>query len=120
MSVREGVSWRMGNGTEGRTHPLDYACSYARDMSLNDLVPRCAEHQGAPLVDWRKQRIAVFEAVLQVGEGLVKLVDEPVEFASLWWRKDRFYQHPGCINFGHLRDNARAGRDLVNVPQLSR
>lgn len=63
-------------------------------MSLDDLVPRGAEDQRAPRVDRRKQRIAVFEAVLEVAEGFAQLLDEPVEFAFLFGRRQRLNQHP--------------------------
>jgi hypothetical protein len=79
-------------------------------MPLNSLVPRRAQYQRAPLVYRRKQRIAVLEAVLEVGEGFAQLVDEPVEFAFLW-RRARFDQHPRCIHdLGHLESHALVGR----------
>jgi hypothetical protein len=36
------------------------------------------------MVDGREERIAILEAMLQVDQGLVELVDEPVELAFLW------------------------------------
>lgn len=84
-----------------KTDPFDYPRPHTRDMSFDDFIPRCAEYQCAPLVYRREQRIAVFEAVLEVGEGFVELFNEPFEFAFLWWRK-RFNQHPRCIHFSHL------------------
>lgn len=76
-----------------KTDPLDYPCPHTRDMPLDNLIPRCAEHERAPVVYRREQRIAVFETVLEVGEGFVELFDKPVEFASLCSR-GRFDQHP--------------------------
>jgi hypothetical protein len=52
-------------------------------MPLYGLIPRGAEHQGAPRVYRGEQSIAVLEAVAEVGEGLAQLVDEPVELALL-------------------------------------
>ena len=103
------VRWCSATG-EGKTDPLYYPCPYARDMPLDDLVPRCAQHQRAPRVYRRKQRIAVLEAMFEVGEGFAQLVDEPVEFAFLW-RRARSDQHPRCIHyFGHLESHARVKR----------
>jgi hypothetical protein len=81
-------------------------------MPLDDLIPRCAEHQCAPLVYRGEQRIAVFEAVLEVGEGFVELFDKPFEFASLWWRK-RFNQHPRCPKCSHFKDHATEPKGRV-------
>ena len=94
------------------TNPLDYPSSHTCDMPLDDLIPRCAEHQRAPVVYRGEQRIAVFKAVLEVGECFVELFDEPFEFASLRWRK-RFNQHPRCIKRGHSKDHATESKERV-------
>lgn len=83
------------------TNPLDNTCPDARDVSLDYLVPWCAEHKRAARVDGRKQRIAVFEAVFEVGEGFAEFLDEPVEFAFLFWWCKRFNQHPRCLDTFH-------------------
>jgi hypothetical protein len=103
----------MGQG-EGsvKTNPLDYPSSHTCDMPLDDLIPRCAEHQRAPVVYRGEQRIAVFEAVLEVDECFVELLDEPFEFASLWWRR-RFNQHPRRINCSHFKDHATESKGRV-------
>ena len=76
----------------GLTNPFNYPRPYAGDMSLDTLVAWCTEHQRASRVYRRKQRIAVFEAMLEVREGLSELVDKPIEFAFLFWRgKGRVY-----------------------------
>jgi hypothetical protein len=95
-----------------KTNPLDYPSSHPCDMPLDDLIPRRAEHQRAPMVYRGEQRIAVFEAVLQVGEGFVELFDEPFEFASLWWR-NRFNQHPRCLKCSHFKDDATESEGRV-------
>ena len=66
-----------------QTDPLDYSRADTRDMSFDNLIPRCAQHQRAPRVYRRQQRIAVLETMLEVGEGFVQLIDQPVEFTSL-------------------------------------
>lgn len=73
-------------GEAGRcraTNPFDDSRPYSGDVALDYLIPGRAEHQRAPRLYRRQQRIAVFEAMLDVGEGLAELVDEPVEFAFL-------------------------------------
>lgn len=78
------------------TNPFDDPCSYPGDSSLDYLVPKSAKHKRAAGIDGSKQRIAVFEAMFEVGEGLPEFLDKPVEFALLFWRrKVRFNQHPG-------------------------
>jgi hypothetical protein len=77
------------------TNPFDNPCPYPGNSSLDYLVPRSADHKCASGVDWRKQRIAVLEAMLEVGQGLAELLDKPVEFAFLFClRKVRFNQYP--------------------------
>lgn len=71
------------------TDPLDYPCADPGDVPLDNLVSWCAEYQGAARVYRRKQRIAVFEAMFEVGEGFAEFLDEPVEFAFLSRRRAR-------------------------------
>jgi hypothetical protein len=73
--------WAEREGTE--SYPLDYPRTDSGYGALDSLVSWCAEHKGTARVDWGEERIAVFEAVLEVDEGLVELLEEPVEFALL-------------------------------------
>ncbi len=101
-----------------RTHPLDYPCPHTRDMPFNNLVSRRAEHQRASRVYRGEQRIAVLEAVLEVGEGFAQLFDEPVEFAVLSGRREGFNQHPRGIHLEHLfsRPRSEGHRRWCGVP----
>lgn len=76
------------------TNPLDYPCSDSCYVAFDYLVSWCAEHQGASRVYRRKQRIAVFETMFEVGERFAEFLDEPVEFAFL----SRRTAHKGRVN----------------------
>lgn len=43
-----------------------------------------ADNKGAARVDGREEGVAVFEAVLEVLEGLVEFVEEPFQLSALW------------------------------------
>lgn len=74
----------LGEGFEAEVDsPLDYPCANSCDVAFDDLVSWCAEHQGTAGVYRRKQRIAVFETMFEVGEGFAEFLDEPVKFAFL-------------------------------------
>ena len=73
----------MGKRLVMVTNPLDYPCSDSCYVTLDDLVPWCAEYQGTARVYGSKQGIAVFETMFDVGEGFAEILDEPVEFALL-------------------------------------
>jgi hypothetical protein len=110
-SVSSGKGKRPGTGS---THPLDYPCPYACNVPLYYLVPRRAEHQSASRVYRGEQGIAVFQAVLEVGDGFAKLFDEPVEFAFLGWRRRaRLNQHPRSIHFEMDHTKARCDERWV-------
>lgn len=79
LVARQGlVGLRMAH-----TYPFDDPGANSSYGPFYNLIPRCAENQSAPRVYWRKERIAFFEAVLQVIEGLVQLLEQPVELALL-------------------------------------
>lgn len=76
-----------GGGEERRravAYALDYSCPDARDVPLDDLVPVRADDEGATWVDRGEEGVAVLQAVLEVLEGLVELVEEPFKLSALW------------------------------------
>jgi hypothetical protein len=65
------------------TDPLYYPRPYPGEGPLDDLIAGCADHEGTSRVYWRKESIAVFEAMFKVGEGFVELFNQPVKFSAL-------------------------------------
>lgn len=59
------------------SYAFDYSCADSCDVALDDLVPMSADDEGATGVDRGEQGVAVFEATLEVLEGLMQLVQEP-------------------------------------------
>lgn len=59
------------------TYALDYPGPDAGDVSLDDLIPGCANDESAAGVDGGKKSVAVLEPGLEALEGFVKFIEEP-------------------------------------------
>lgn len=75
-------------------------------MALDDLIPGSANDEGATGIDRSKKRVAIFQAALEVLEGLVQLVQEPFQLSSLdggrcQWSgaRELWEEHPAITNW---------------------
>lgn len=65
------------------THSLDNARADSSDGALDPFVARRAHDQRAARINRRQQRIAVFQAMLEVLTGLQRPPDNPCQLAFL-------------------------------------
>lgn len=75
-------------------------------MALDDLIPGSADDEGATGIDRSKKSVAVFEAALEVLEGLMQLIQEPFQLSSLdgggcQWSgaRELGQEHPAITNW---------------------